>query len=92
MIRIRLVPAVRLAAILFASLSASSSFAAEPVDIGSRRELFVDHHLIESLDGARLQLHRPTRREIVFRSDAAWEGNGSAYQSVFQDGDRYRMY
>ncbi len=65
---------------------------AEPIDIGSRRELFVDHYLIERLDGVRLQLHRPLRREVVFRSDAPWEGNGSAYQSVFQDGDRFRIY
>ena len=65
---------------------------AEPIDIGSRRELFVDHYLIERLDGVRLQLHRPLRREVVFRTDAPWEGNGSAYQSVFQDGDRFRIY
>ena len=68
------------------------SLAGEPIDIGSRRELFVDQHLIETLDGVRLELHRPTRREVVFRTDAAWEGNGSAYQSVFQDGDRFLMY
>jgi len=24
--------------------------------------------------------------------DAPWEGSGSGYHSVFQDGDRYRMY
>lgn len=64
----------------------------EPIDIGSRRELLIDRHLIESLDGVELRLHRPIRREVVFRSDAAWEGNGSAYQSVFQDGDRIRLY
>ena len=66
--------------------------AGEPIDIGARRELFVDQYLIEQLDGVRLELHRPERREIVFRTDAPWEGNGSAYQSVFQDGDRFRIY
>ena len=74
------------------SIDAVSSSAVEPIDIGSRRELFVDQHLIERLDGVRLELHRPTRREVVFRSDAPWEGNGSAYQSVFQDGDRFLIY
>ncbi|MDP6557019.1 MAG: hypothetical protein QGG71_20285 [Pirellulaceae bacterium] len=73
-------------------LASSLSAAAEPVDIGSRRELLVDQYLIDRLDGVRLALHRPVRREIVFRTDAAWEGNGSAYQSVFQDGHRFRMY
>ena len=66
--------------------------ATEPIDIASRRELLVDHHLIERLDGVRLELHRPVRREVVFRTDAAWEGNGSGYQSVFQDGDRFLIY
>lgn len=67
--------------------------AAEPVSIGSRLELLVDDFLVESFGGeARLQLHRPERREIVFRTDAPWEGNASAYQSVFQDGGTYRMY
>ena len=29
------------------------------IDIGSRRELFVDRDLIDKLDGARLKLHQP---------------------------------
>ncbi|TWT60768.1 hypothetical protein [Rubinisphaera italica] len=73
-------------------LVTSTACGDEPIDIGSRRELLVDRHLIEKMDGVQLQLHRPVRREIVFRSDAAWEGNGSAYQSVFQDDDRIRLY
>ena len=64
----------------------------ETINIGSRRELFVDQHLIEQLDGVKLELRRPIRREVVFRTDAPWEGNGSAYQSVFRDGDVFRMY
>lgn len=63
-----------------------------PLDIGDRRELFVDHHLIDRLDGVELVLHRPVRREVVFRTDAPWEGNGSAYQSLVRDGDKFRMY
>jgi hypothetical protein len=66
---------------------------APPIDIGSRRELLVDEFLVERFTGeARLQMHRPVRREVVFRADAPWEGNGSAYQSVFSDGDRIRIY
>ena len=64
----------------------------QAVDIGSRRELFVDRYLIDELRGARLELNRPERREIVFRTDAPWEGNGSAYQSVFQADNRLRIY
>ena len=70
------------------------SVAAEPsvIDIGARRELFVDDHLIDAFAGARLRLHRPTPREISFVFDKPWEGNESYYMTVFQDGDRYRMY
>ncbi len=66
--------------------------AAEPIDIGSRRELFVDHYLIESLDGARLSLHRPQAREIVLKFDQPWEGLYSGYETVIRDGDKFRFY
>lgn len=71
----------------------AAGLSAEPIDIGSRRELFVDNFLIDSTQGAlRLQVHQPVRREIVFKTDALWEGNASGYQSVFKDGGLYRMY
>ena len=38
-----------------------------PIDLGSRRELFVDPYLIDSLSDARLHLHEPVRKETVFR-------------------------
>ena len=67
--------------------------AAEPIDIGSRRELFVDRALIEQLEGkAELRLHPPTPREIAITFDKPWEGNASGYPTVIQDGDVYRMY
>ena len=66
---------------------------AAPVDIGSRRELFVDGVLIDRLTGgAALRLHHPEPREIVIVHDAPWEGSGSGYHSIFQDGSLYRMY
>lgn len=61
-------------------------------DIGSRRELFVDEFLIDSLRGARRVLHHPTPREVAVERTAAWEGNVCSYTTVFQDGDLYRMY
>ncbi len=65
----------------------------KPIDIGSRRELFVDDALIERLAGkAELRLHHPTPREVVMVHDAPWEGNNTTYHCVFQDGDRYRMF
>ncbi len=63
------------------------------VDIGSRRELLVDDHLIAALGrDAALRLHRPVPQEIALELDAPWEGNASGYYTVFQDGGTYRMY
>jgi hypothetical protein len=69
------------------------ALADEPIHVGSRRELFVDDHLVDRLLGkAELRLHHPTPREVVLVHDAPWEGNATAYHSIFRDGDRYRMY
>lgn len=62
------------------------------INIGSRLELFVDYYLIEKMQGAELTLHKPIAREVAIVFDAPWEGNTSAYPTVFRDGDRCRMY
>lgn len=65
----------------------------EPVKIGSRRELFVDDALVDRLAGrAELRLHPPTPREVALETNEPWEGNSTNYVTVFQDGDKYRMY
>lgn len=78
--------------VLAFTIPAMAADPAEVVDIGSRRELFVDRYLIEELDNVRLQMHRPQPREVAIVHDAPWEGTGSGYHSVFKDGDKYRMY
>ncbi len=66
---------------------------AQPIQIGSRLELFVDDYLIEDITGgAELRQHEPAPREVVLFTDKPWEGNTSLYYTVFQDGPRYRMY
>ena len=65
----------------------------EIVAIGSRLELMVDEYLIQSMaGGAELRLHQPVRREIVFETDAPWEGNACGYQSIVSDNGRHRIY
>ena len=66
--------------------------AADPIDIGSRLELFVDRHLIDWLDSAALELHSPLPQEVVFHLDAPWEGSYSGYHAVVLDGDLLRYY
>jgi hypothetical protein len=80
-------------ALLLASAFATWAWAAEPIDIGSRLELFVDDRLIERMTGDVEQvLHEPEPKEVVLTTDKPWEGNTCAYYTIFQDGDLYRMY
>ena len=59
-----------------------------PVEIGSRRELFVDELLIGGLQGTRLKLHEPQR---LPRNAYPARPTGH-YATVIQDGDLYRLY
>ena len=72
--------------------SAPFAMADEALDLGSRRELFVDQFLIESMDGAALRLHEPRPAGVAIRFDKPWEGRYCGYVTVIQDGDLYRMY
>ncbi|MDG2359499.1 MAG: hypothetical protein P8M20_07590 [Planctomycetaceae bacterium] len=73
-------------------LMATTVFSGEPIDIGSRLELFVDNHLIDEIKGdIHRQLIKPEPKEVVFETGELWEGNTSGYYTVFQDGDLYRM-
>lgn len=58
----------------------------EAVDIGSRRELFVDDLLIGELSGVRLKLHEP---RLLERLPPRPFGH---YATVLQDGPRLRLY
>lgn len=65
-----------------------------PIDIGSRRELFVDRFLIDRMTGAaQLRLHRPVDRGPVLHFDAPWEGRFCTYVTVLHPApDKYQMY
>jgi hypothetical protein len=60
--------------------------AAEPVDIGSRRELFVDDLLIGKLAGTKLKLHQPHK---LCRMPPRPFGH---YATVLKDGNKLRLY
>jgi hypothetical protein len=73
-------------------LAASSLVAADPIDIASRWELFVDEFLVAQKNGITHKLHDPIKREIVLTTDQPWEGVTCAYFSVIQDGKKVLMY
>ena len=66
------------------------------IDLGDRRELFVDHHVIDTMDKSSLKLGSPTPAGTAITYDEPWErdekGSASFYITVLQDGDTYRMY
>lgn len=81
---------------LFRGAGVSDTFAQvpAPIELSSRRELFIDDHLISEMKQTQLLVHQPVREEIVAECDAPWEGNGCGYYSVLFDArdSIYRMY
>ena len=73
---------------------ASISRAQSALDIGSRRELFVDGFLIERLSGGVTQrLGVPVDAGPVLALDRAWEGRFSAYATVIRESPRrFHLY
>src|SRR5688572_27125401 len=65
---------------------------AKPIDLGSRRELFVDRHLIDKLDGIALRLEQPRDEGIALKFDKPWEGAFCAYCTIIHDGGEFRAY
>ena len=51
---------------------APPAHAADPLDLGSRWELFVDEHLVAEKHGVALKLQEPVKREIVLTTDQPW--------------------
>ena len=64
----------------------------EPRNIESRRELFVDDHLISKLTNIDHRLVRPVSAGTAFDFNKPWEGVFSAYPTVIKDGSIYHMY
>ena len=76
----------------FLGLSVTAVGGESVLDIGSRLELFVDHYLIQQMQGTRLQLHHPQPAEVVLEYDQPWEGIYSGAPRVIYDGEQYHMY
>ncbi len=64
----------------------------DTLNLDSRRELFVDHHLIDHLDNTHLKLHEPVFGGVALAIDKPWEGPANFGMSVIAIGDRMLMY
>ena len=77
---------------VFLVMVVAPALADEPIDVGSRLELFVDAFLVEKMNGVARKLHSPQPRDIAIKFDAPWDGSCSAYLSLFHDEGKFRMY
>ena len=62
------------------------------IDLGGKRELFVDDFLISSRTNVALALHEPRDEAVAFKFDEPWEGRFCAYVTVIHDGKHFRAY
>jgi hypothetical protein len=75
----------------------STVFAAGPIEIGSRKQLFVDDRFIARCEGIVLTMNAPMKmNQPVLANDIPWEGEPGAsigaYSSVMKDGDTIRIW
>ncbi len=61
-------------------------------EIGSRRELFVDGYLVETLKNTRFKLHEPVSGGVAIRNDKPWEGPANGPLSVIEVDGRLLLY
>lgn len=59
---------------LFFSFLTPTLCSAEPIDIGSRRQLFLDDFIVERIDGLTRTLHQPEKHGPVLKAERPWEG------------------
>jgi len=78
---------------IFACVTPRCVRAAEPLDLGTKREIFVDDYLIDKLEGTRLVMGQAKDEGVAILFDQPWEGPYSDYASVMKVADDdYRMY
>lgn len=64
----------------------------EVINIGNRREIFIDYYLIEKLNNVSLKMNIPHPRECILKFDKPWEGKYSGYVTLIKNGELFRLY
>ena len=75
-----------------AAAASASQTSGGAVNIASRRELFVDHTLIDRMTGTALKLGQPVDAGPVIHLDKPWEGRFCGYGTIIKDDSVYRLY
>ena len=77
---------------LLLAMTAAAAAPPEAVELGSRREVFLDHVLIDTLSHLELHMHRPVDRGPVLVFDNPWEGPFCGYATILHSGETYQAY
>ena len=64
----------------------------EVIQLGEKREIFVDHYLIDKLNGTQIIKHTPRDEGPVLYFDKPWEGLFCGYSTIIKDQKLYRAY
>ncbi len=62
------------------------------ITLGTKRVIFVDHYLVDTLEGAQIVMHRPNDKGTVIYFNKPWEGVFCGYTTIIKDGPLYRAY
>ena len=67
---------------------------ASALDIGDRRQVFIDHRFLESSQGVRLRVHPPRKTgELTIAQEHPWESRRvGLYGTVLKVGETYHMW
>ena len=80
-------------AVAIACNATATRVAAQPIDVGSQKQLFIDHKFIDSKENIDLVVNPPKKRPGAFlRSDKPWEAFRLIYYSVAEDQGMYKMW
>ena len=83
---------VILLAVVLLSSEVEAAAAEDPLEIGSRRELFVDRFLIDRLEGLELKLHEPVPADVAIKIDRPWESKFNYGYKVFKENGLYHLF
>lgn len=66
---------------------------AAAIDVGSKKQLFIDEKFIESSRGVQLTMNAPYQApEPIFVPDQPWEKSIGMYSNILKEGDKFRLW
>jgi hypothetical protein len=63
-----------------------------PIDVGTRRQLFLDDLWFDPQSGLELVMQTPRLEEVLVVRDRPWEGLSLDTPCLLKDGGRYRLW